>query len=130
MKLVRPFTAACSAVGLVTAGCQPSPEELAARHTETIGRFCLDCHNETDREGGLVLEQRDLLDLSADAETWEKVIRKLRGELMPPPGGPRPDRETVESFVEYLETSLDAAAAEHQTLARAPIHRLNPARLR
>ena len=125
MQLVRPFTAACSAVGLVTAGCQPSPEELAARHSETIGRFCLDCHNEIDRESDLVLENRDLLSLSADAEMWENVIRKLRGELMPPPGGPRPDRETVESFVEYLETSLDAAAAEHQTLARAPIHRLN-----
>ena len=125
MQLVRPFTAACSAVGLVIAGCQPSPEELAARHSETIGRFCLDCHNEIDRESDLVLENRDLLSLSADAEMWENVIRKLRGELMPPPGGPRPDRETVESFVEYLETSLDAAAAEHQTLARAPIHRLN-----
>ena len=113
--------ASLSAVGLSLAGCQPTPEELAARHTETIGRFCLDCHNDVDREGGLVLEQRDLENLAADAETWEKVIRKLRGELMPPPGGPRPDRETVDEFVSYLETSLDAAAAEHQTLARAPI---------
>jgi hypothetical protein len=117
--------AVCSTVGLAIAGCQPSPEELAARHTETISRFCLDCHNEIDRESDLVLENRDLLNLSADAEIWEKAIRKLRGELMPPPGGPRPDRETVEDFVAYLETSLDAAAAEHQTLARAPIHRLN-----
>jgi hypothetical protein len=114
-----------SAAGLSIAGCQPSPEELAAQHTETIGRFCLDCHNEVDREAGLVLENRDLAQLSADPETWEKVIRKLRGELMPPPGGPRPDRETVNEFVAYLESSLDAAAAEHQTLARAPIHRLN-----
>jgi hypothetical protein len=114
-----------SAVGLSLGGCQPSPEELAARHTETISRFCLDCHNEVDREAGLVLEQRDLRNLAADAEIWEKVIRKLRGELMPPPGGPRPDRETVDEFVAYLESSLDAAAAEHQTLARAPIHRLN-----
>jgi hypothetical protein len=107
------------------AACQPSPEELAARHTETISRFCLDCHNEIDRESDLVLENRDLTNLAADAEIWEKVIRKLRGELMPPPGGPRPDRKTVEEFVGFLETSLDAAAELEPTLARAPIHRLN-----
>jgi hypothetical protein len=110
---------------MLLAGCQPSPEELAARHTETISRFCLDCHNEVDRESELVLENRDLLNLSADAEIWEKVIRKLRGELMPPPGGPRPDRKTVDEFVGFLETSLDAAAEQKPSLARAPIHRLN-----
>jgi hypothetical protein len=106
-------------------GCQPSPEQLAARHSETIGRFCLDCHNEIDRESGLVLENRDLLDLSADAEIWEKVIRKLRGELMPPPGEPRPDRETVAEFVAFLETSIDKRGELNASLARATIHRLN-----
>jgi hypothetical protein len=98
---------------------------LAARHTQTIERFCLDCHNETDREAGLVLERRDLANLAADAEIWEKVIRKLRGRLMPPPGGPKPDGETVEEFAVYLETSLDAATALNPKLPRAPIHRLN-----
>ena len=110
---------------LLAAGCQPTPEEIAAEHRETIDHYCLDCHNEIDREGGLVLEARDLGQLAADAEIWEKVVRKLRGRLMPPPGGPRPDGETVEELVSYLETSLDAAANEHPTLPRAAIHRLN-----
>jgi len=116
---------AAGALLLLAAGCQPTPEELAAEHSQTIKRYCLDCHNDIDREGDLVLENRDLGQLAADAEIWEKVVRKLRGRLMPPPGGPRPDGETVEDLVGYLETSLDSAAAEHPTLPRAAIHRLN-----
>ena len=119
------LTCICGAAAIFVAACQRSPEELAATHAATINRYCLDCHNEIDRESDLVLEDRNLVDLGADAETWEKVVRKLRGGLMPPPGGPRPDGETVDELVTYLETSLDAAAASQAPLPRAPIHRLN-----
>ncbi len=41
-------------------------------------------------------------------ETWEKVIRKLRGRLMPPPGCPQPEQKDIDSFVGYLENTLDS----------------------
>ena len=110
---------------VLAAACTPSPEQLAERHAATIDRYCLDCHNEIDREAGLVLERIDLADTSANADTFEKIARKLRGRLMPPPGGPRPDERTVEEFVAYLETSLDVAAELNPTLGRMSIHRLN-----
>ncbi len=118
------FAALATAVAFA-AGCAPSPEQLAERHGATINRYCLDCHNEIDREAGLVLERIDLADTSANAATFEMVARKLRGRLMPPPGGPRPDERTVEELVAYLETSLDAAAEANPTLGRMSIHRLN-----
>src|SRR5690606_4389945 len=53
--------------------------------------------------------------LSADtvpqhAEVFEKVITKLRGGLMPPPGGPRPRQEDVDGLIAWLERSIDETA--------------------
>jgi hypothetical protein len=43
-------------------------------------------------------------------EVWEKVLRKLRGRYMPPPGLPRPDEPAYETQVSLLERALDDAA--------------------
>ena len=113
------------AAAILVAGCTPTPEQLAERHMATIDHYCLDCHNEIDREAGLVLERIDLADTGANAETFEKMTRKLRGRLMPPTGVPRPDARTVDELVAWLETSLDTEAEANQRLGRMSIHRLN-----
>ena len=96
-----------------------------------ITQYCVTCHNRALQTGGLVLETADLGDVSADAETWEKVARKLHGGLMPPPGAPRPDRTTSEAFVSWLETQLDRAAAARPNPGRTEtFHRLNRAEYR
>ncbi len=106
-------------------GCQPSREQLAATHKATVDHYCLDCHDYAGREAGLTLQDADLVDVADHAATWEKVIVKLRGHLMPPPGGPRPSAEEADSLVAYLENSLDAAAAASPNPGPAAIHRLN-----
>src|SRR4029079_4687979 len=59
-------------------------------------------------------------------EIWEKVVRKLRGRMMPPPGRPRPDEKTYDDVVASLEKSLDRAAAANPNPGRtATFHRLN-----
>ncbi len=63
--------------------------------------------------------------IPADAETWEKAIRKLRGRLMPPPGEPQPDQATLDGFVGWMETKLDTAAAENPDPGNVGLHRLN-----
>ncbi len=96
-----------------------------------VTQYCVTCHNRALQTGGLVLETADLGDVSADAETWEKVARKLHGGLMPPPGAPRPDRTTSEAFVSWLETQLDRAAAARPNPGRTEtFHRLNRAEYR
>jgi len=67
----------------------------------------------------------DLADVAKHGEVWEKAIRKLRGGLMPPPGSRQPERATVESFIAWLETSLDQAAAKTQNPGGVTLHRLN-----
>lgn len=73
--------------------------------------YCVGCHNEKVASGGLRIDSADLSRVPQHAETWEKVIRKLRAGTMPPQGMPRPDRPTLDRFVTYLETSIDSAAA-------------------
>ena len=49
--------------------------------------------------------------MEENAETWEKVVRKLRASQMPPVGLPGPDETTYEAALSSLEASLDGAAA-------------------
>ena len=75
---------------------------------------CLDCHNATDQVAGLNLEALRFDAVAADAETWEKVIRKLRAGLMPPAdGGPTLDREARDALVAWMENEIDSNAEAH-----------------
>jgi mono/diheme cytochrome c family protein len=113
------------AAAALAAGCQPSPEQLAARYSDVIKGYCLDCHDYAGQTGGLSLEGVDLTKVAEHEEIFEKVARKLRGRQMPPPGGPEPDDKTRASFVAYLERRLDEAAAAAPNPGPASIHRLN-----
>jgi Protein of unknown function (DUF1592)/Protein of unknown function (DUF1588)/Protein of unknown function (DUF1587)/Protein of unknown function (DUF1585)/Protein of unknown function (DUF1595)/Cytochrome C oxidase, cbb3-type, subunit III len=90
-----------------------------------IGKYCVTCHSAKLRTGGLSLQDADLNNVPAAAETWETVIRKLRTGSMPPQGLPRPDAATVNALASYLEASLDRAAAAKPNPGRAAMHRLN-----
>src|SRR5579862_7148654 len=69
----------------------------------TINTWCVGCHNNRARTGGLSLEGKSL-DVSADPETWEKVVKKLQLGAMPPAGSPRPDAETYAGLLRDLTT--------------------------
>jgi mono/diheme cytochrome c family protein len=113
------------AAAALAAGCQPSPEQLAARYSEVVKGYCVDCHDYAGQTGGLSLEGVDLTKVAEHEEIFEKVARKLRGRQMPPPGDPQPDDKTRASFVAYLERRLDDAAAAAPKPGPATIHRLN-----
>ena len=91
-----------------------------------LDRYCVTCHNERLRTAGLTLDTIDVTNVSARADVWEKVIRRLRMGSMPPPGRPRPEAERLGGFVSYLEASLDQAAAANPNPGRTDtFHRLN-----
>uniref|UniRef100_UPI00397E6211 c-type cytochrome domain-containing protein n=1 Tax=Salmonella sp. SAL4355 TaxID=3159876 RepID=UPI00397E6211 len=60
------------------------------------------CHNDRSKSGGLSLEKQDVSNIGAHAEVWEQVVQKLRGNLMPPPGRPKPDRTALDGLTAYL----------------------------
>src|SRR5262245_37907195 len=57
-------------------------------------KYCVTCHNEKLKTAGLMLDRIDVDHVGDRAETWEKVVRKLRTQEMPPPGRARPDQAT------------------------------------
>ena len=94
-------------------------------HDSVLNRYCVTCHNERLKTGGLMLDKADRANVPADAEIWEKVVRKLRAGTMPPQGSPRPDRATYDALISWLETTLDRAAAAHPDPGRPLLHRVN-----
>ena len=60
--------------------------------------------------------------VSASADHWEKVVRKLRTQSMPPPGVPRPDAASYDRVATFLETELDRAEAARPHLGKLPLH--------
>jgi hypothetical protein len=97
----------------------------ASPYRETVDQYCVTCHNQRLKTGGLTLDSLDLQNVPANAATWEKVVRKLRAGAMPPANAKRPDQATSHSLVAWLEGQLDAAAAAHPDPGSPVLHRLN-----
>jgi hypothetical protein len=99
------------------------PLAVSSPHRATLDRYCGTCHNERVKSGGLVLTGLDVSRPATDAATWEKVVRKLRGRMMPPAGLPRPDDATYDRLASDLESALDAAAAQQPNPGRTDTFR-------
>lgn len=94
------------------------------RYHAMLATYCFTCHNARAKAGGIVLEGLDLKNAPDDAQIWEKALRKLRGHLMPPPGMPQPPLKDVDSFMAWMESTLDAHP-KGPTAGYVPIERLN-----
>jgi hypothetical protein len=88
-----------------------------------LNTYCISCHNTRAKAGGLALDQTAW----DDAEVWEKALRKLRGNQMPPPGSPQPPQKDAEAFVAWMENTLDSAARDSSRpkAGYVPVQRLN-----
>lgn len=89
-----------------------------------LSTYCFTCHNARAKVGGLALDGLDLKSAPADADIWEKALRKLRGHLMPPPGMPQPPLKDADSFMAWMEATLDSHP-QGPTAGYVPIERLN-----
>ena len=115
------FAILAGAAAAQTAGSAPRATPPKA----VVDQYCSDCHNDTLRSGGMTLTKLNLAHPDYSAELSEKVIRKLRAGMMPPPGAPRPDGGAIKTFATSLEAALDQAAAAHPNPGRPALHRLN-----
>ena len=90
-----------------------------------LDRYCVECHNTVDWAGGLSVDAVRPDAVNADPATWEKVVRKLRTGMMPPPGKPRPGAQQVDTLSRFLETRLDAGWRQRPNPGVKSLHRLN-----
>ena len=95
--------------------------------TAVVQRYCARCHNERLLRGNLILETFDVEAAHERAPTAEKMIRKLRAGMMPPPGQRRPSADTLLALVETLESVVDREAARDRNPGSRRFQRLNRA---
>ena len=105
----------------------PTPPAAAV-----LDQYCgKTCHSTRTHTAGFVLEGQDPARADQAPEMWEKVVRKLRGGVMPPVGAPRPDAATYDALAASLERTLDRAVTAKPNPGRVDtFHRLNRAEYR
>ena len=112
----RGLKVAALAVATACAGIPQQPTFATASVPDAppralVDKYCIGCHNERVKAGGLALNNIVTQSIGQNTAVWEKVVRKLRARYMPPVGLPRPDESTYDSVVSSLESSLDRIAA-------------------
>lgn len=90
-----------------------------------VSTYCISCHNDRLKTGGLSLAAAALADPALQPELWEKVLHKVGTGQMPPPRQPRPDPASLRRIVTYVTATLDRAAEARPDPGRVGAHRLN-----
>jgi mono/diheme cytochrome c family protein len=101
------------------------PNAAPQSEAALVKQYCVTCHSDRAKTGGLSLEGLDPAAAASHSDVWEQVVMKLRGGMMPPVGMPRPDEKTLQAFAAALEVRLDARALKSPDPGHKPIHRLN-----
>src|SRR5262245_51384925 len=125
VRRVLPAVAVALACGTGVATAQtPAPVSPRA----LLDQYCVTCHNPRNKAnaGDLALDSVNPAQMTKDAETWERVVRKLRAGQMPPIGRPRPDPATYRQLLVTIQDGLDQAAVKSPNPGRKDtFHRLN-----
>lgn len=95
------------------------------RREALLRQYCVGCHSQQTKQGGLVLDGILPDDAAARPDVWEKVIRKVSSGEMPPLGMPRPDGAVLREFTNGLTVDLDTAARRAPFAGRPVVRRLN-----
>jgi mono/diheme cytochrome c family protein len=140
---MRSLVAALGAAGVLSASVLSGQETPAVRPTRAaapgaastdaqragqqalLDKYCVTCHNDRLKTANLSLQGADLTRVADHAEMWEKVVRKMRAGVMPPPDMPRPSQAEYEGLRDWLEGEIDRVAAARPSPGSVVLHRLN-----
>ena len=121
-----PLIAAIGLAGVCfVASAAPQAADPGDAQLATIKQYCVACHNDKAKTGGVSFQNITAASIAKDPELFEKAVRKLRGRVMPPPGMKQPDGKSVDSLVAWLEGSLDKLPNEQRVTDQVVLHRLN-----
>ncbi|MDC0160060.1 DUF1592 domain-containing protein [Gemmatimonadales bacterium] len=90
-----------------------------------VAQTCVRCHSDSRLRGNLSLEDFDIDRAPENAETIERMIRKVRAGMMPPPGTRAPAGDTLAEFATLLEDVMDDNAKRNPNPGRRTFQRLN-----
>lgn len=92
-----------------------------------LRRYCVECHGEGTHEGDFAFDRyRDVDGVKRDRRVWNKVLKRLKSEVMPPADADKPSTEERARAVKWLDHQLnDVDASRPQDPGRVTVRRLN-----
>ena len=138
LALLGPLVLSCGVSTLVvSATAQSLTPRLASSHSSrptptaaaqgVVETTCVRCHNNRAMRGNLSLENFKVSLAADNAAVAEKMIRKLRTGMMPPPGGQRPAEADLLGIATSMEALIDARAEMNPNPGWRTFQRLNRA---
>ena len=103
-----------------------NPRATATIFNNIVQNYCTDCHSDQTLSGNLSLEHFDIDSVADRREESEKIIRKLRAQMMPIPGAPSPTHDSLDLLVATMEQTIDKASTKPDPGTRT-FQRLNRA---
>ena len=122
--------AAAAAAGPANAPATAVPSTFSSAVQPFVKKNCYGCHDAKAKVGGFNIEAlaSDQASLDQHRDSWETVIRRLKANEMPPKPLPRPEPNSENAAVKYLETYYDHLDARTPPEAgRVTARRLNRA---
>jgi len=127
-QAIKPQAPATPAAAAVSKAAPIQAADVKASRA-FLNQYCVGCHNTKAAQPTahpVDLEKASLDNVLTDAETWERVLRKLSVRAMPPPNVTHPQEADYVAFTSSLANALDKAwAARGVTPGRYVVHRLN-----
>jgi len=102
-----------------------APATSATVQRVLLDKYCVTCHNDKTKVDNFSLQKEDINAVADHPDVWERVIRKLRAGMMPPPGMPRPPLAQYQGLRDWLEAQIDTKAAARPNPGSIVLHRLN-----
>jgi hypothetical protein len=120
---------ACSAAAAADSLAAPSAASFDSTVQPFVKKNCYGCHNAKLKVGAFNIEALAAESSLGDhRDAWEMVIRRLKAAEMPPKPLPRPDPNSLQAVVKFLEDHYDQVDAHMPPEAgRVTARRLNRA---
>ena len=105
-------------------GPPADPDPFAERVRPFLKRYCFECHDALNKEGGVVLDGfKDLVAAQRSPALWREVRRQLRRRAMPPSDAPQPKLAEVAQVTSLITALL--APVRRGDPGRPTLRRLN-----
>lgn len=108
-----------------TAAVGPLLTSFRAEMAEILDEYCYDCHGFGTSKGGVVLDEFSNEADVEDHELWLRVLKNVKGGVMPPAAEYQPEEEERSAMVDWIKTKAFKLDASHPDPGRVRVRRLN-----
>lgn len=96
-------------------------EEMA----KVLDEYCYDCHGFGTSKGGVTLDEFSDDQALQDHALWLRVLKNVRGGIMPPAGEFQPEEHERGAMVDWIKSKAFELDATHPDPGRVRVRRLN-----